>query len=131
MAILTDTLVSVGPCCECGVDFAMPQYIQQSFRVSHALFCCPFGHKQHYPAGKSTEQQLREQVAALQASRDFESQQRRAAQAQVDSLRRSVKRAKKRAANGVCPCCHRTVKQMAEHMKTKHPEYVSEATKAR
>lgn len=128
-AILTDRLVSVGPCCECGVDFAMPEYIKQSFLVSHQTFHCPFGHKQHYPAGKSETDKLREQIAALQSSRDFENQQRRAAEAEVKSLQRSVKRAKKRAANGVCPCCHRTVKQMAEHMKTKHPDYVAEVTK--
>lgn len=31
-----------------------------------------------------------------------------------------------RAANGVCPCCHRTFKQLARHMKTKHPDFPGE-----
>jgi hypothetical protein len=29
----------------------------------------------------------------------------------------------------VCPCCQRTVSQMARHIKTKHPEYVAERSK--
>lgn len=32
-------------------------------------------------------------------------------------------RLKNRAANGVCPCCKRTFKQLAAHMKTKHPTW--------
>jgi hypothetical protein len=28
-------------------------------------------------------------------------------------------------AAGVCPCCKRTVKQLAAHMKEKHPEFVN------
>lgn len=30
---------------------------------------------------------------------------------------------KKRASAGICPCCNRTVSQMARHMKSKHPEF--------
>lgn len=30
---------------------------------------------------------------------------------------------KKRASAGVCPCCNRTVSQMARHMQAKHPDY--------
>lgn len=34
-----------------------------------------------------------------------------------------VTRIKKRVSAGVCPCCKRTFKQLAAHMKTKHPTY--------
>jgi phage/plasmid primase-like uncharacterized protein len=34
-------------------------------------------------------------------------------------------RVKKRIAHGVCPCCHRTFRALARHMKTKHPEYAT------
>ncbi len=30
---------------------------------------------------------------------------------------------KKRAANGVCPCCNRTFSDLARHMKAKHPDF--------
>jgi len=40
-----------------------------------------------------------------------------------DKLNRAITRHKKRAAAGTCPCCQRTFKQLAAHMKAKHPEY--------
>ena len=127
---LVDAMAPVAvTCCVCKTPFSMPRYLYDARQVDHHLFWCPLGHEQLFAKGKTTEQQLREQVENLKAARDFESQQRRAAEAEAERLRKSVKRAKKRTACGVCPCCHRTVKQMAQHMKTKHPDYVAEATK--
>lgn len=30
---------------------------------------------------------------------------------------------RKRIANGVCPCCHRTFQNLARHMAGQHPAY--------
>lgn len=125
VGIMNGQLVSVGACCECGVEFAMPDYLKQARLVDHKSFFCPLGHSQHYPAGKSELQQLRERVADLAAARDAANQQRMAAQAETERLRKAAKKAAKRTAAGVCPCCNRTVSQMARHIKTKHPEYVA------
>jgi hypothetical protein len=38
-------------------------------------------------------------------------------------LERAAKRHKTRTAAGTCPCCTRTFKQLAAHMKNKHPDY--------
>lgn len=35
---------------------------------------------------------------------------------------RKAKSLSDRAHAGVCPCCNRTFKQLAAHMKTKHPD---------
>ena len=43
-----------------------------------------------------------------------------------DKAERALKRHKTRAKNGVCPCCKRTFKQLARHMKSKHPEFAAE-----
>lgn len=122
-------------CGHCDVDFWMPRYLYESRKVDGLTWYCPVGHPRVF-ANTSEKEQLLKQVADLAAARDFENQQRRSAEREAILLRdetlrlqKSVKRAKKRTANGVCPCCHRTVKQMAAHMKTKHPEYAKEASK--
>lgn len=122
--ILTGQLIAL-VCGECQVDFAIPDWMYKARRADHHSFYCPHGHNRHYPAGKTETEKLREQVKDLEASRDFANQQRMAAQAEAVRLRKSAARAAKRSAAGVCPCCHRTIRQMAAHMKTKHPDYVA------
>jgi len=53
------------------------------------------------------------------ADRDHKEAQRRAEKA-------AKTRIKNRIGNGVCPCCNRTFKDLASHMKCKHPEYASD-----
>jgi chemotaxis response regulator CheB len=47
------------------------------------------------------------------------------------ATRAQLTKTKKRVANGVCPCCNRTFKQLARHMKAKHPEFVGAVDAAR
>jgi S-adenosylhomocysteine hydrolase len=46
--------------------------------------------------------------------------------AQQERAAAEAKHAKlqKRVGYGVCPCCHRTFRQLQEHMKRKHPHLV-------
>lgn len=50
------------------------------------------------------------------ADRDYTENRRRAEKAAKTRL-------KNRAKAGVCPCCNRTFKQLAAHMKTQHPNW--------
>ena len=59
-----------------------------------------------------------ERQAAI--ARDAERYQKNCARAQKAAKTKLIKRIK----NGICPCCNRTFKQLAAHMKNKHPEYV-------
>lgn len=56
------------------------------------------------------------EVARQKAARDT-------AEASLRSTQGVVTRMKRRAAAGVCPCCHRTFRQLAAHMVAKHPDY--------
>ena len=123
MALInTQQLVTVR-CGFCDLEFGMPQHLYEIRRQDHHSWWCPLGHERHWPAGKTREQQLEEQVRDLAAARDAENQQKLAAQAETRRLRQAQARARRRAAAGVCPCCQRTFVGMARHMKTKHPEY--------
>lgn len=117
-------------CCSCGITFFVPESLQQEALTRKRSFWCPNGHSQSYTTSEADR--LRKELAAARQREETVKAQRdeanRLASLQTD-LRRSaegsLKRFKKRVAAGVCPCCHRTVSQMARHMKTKHPEFKS------
>lgn len=84
--------------------------------------------------GKNTVEQLRGELAAARQREETEKSRRIAAEQAVrdkqEALRKEQKskeRLKKRIKNGVCPCCHRTVSQLARHMQTKHPDFAPSA----
>lgn len=45
--------------------------------------------------------------------------------------RKAVEKKLNRVSAGTCPCCNRSFKQLAAHMKNKHPDYVDKATRSR
>lgn len=122
MAIVTtDNALVVVHCGECDVEFGMPRYLYDARRIDRHNWFCPVGHCRHFTE-KSEVEKLREQLADAQARAIHANDQKHAALAQV-------RRAAKRAAAGVCPCCTRSFTNMARHMKTKHPDYVETAKK--
>ena len=109
-------------CASCSVTFAIPQKMEEARRQDHQSFSCPNGHSNHYPAKSQAEiykakmeTEQREAAALRERAIVAERAQRKAEQA--------ISRHKKRAAAGVCPCCNRTVAQLAAHMKSKHAEF--------
>lgn len=109
-------------CCNCGLTFGVTEGYERVRRNDHQNFWCPNGHAQHFSDETEADRyarMYRESTAANSLLRvDLESLKRSAAKA-----KKELKSLKKRTAAGVCPCCTRTVSQLAEHMKTKHPEY--------
>lgn len=115
-------------CASCGFQYFVPKATSDIWRKNAATFYCPLGHPNWY--GTSEADRLRKEVAAAKQREETIRQQRDTAQLERDraweTLKKTTKAKKalaKRIAAGVCPCCHRTVSQMARHMKTKHPDY--------
>jgi uncharacterized protein YdaU (DUF1376 family) len=128
---LTPTLslhktLTIVECGMCAIDFAMPATMHEKCVKDGSDFWCPNGHKIHYY--ETDNKRLKQQLAW---ARD-ETARARAARDQAEATTRAVKghntRLKKRAAAGVCPCCNRTFKQLARHMKSQHPEFPEEPT---
>lgn len=119
------TLVKM-ECQSCGIAYAVPQSFDKFRREDHAFWHCPNGHQWQYAAKSETEQlkeQLRQQTIATNREREnYFAEQRKHEQTQ-----REISALRKRVGHGVCPCCQRTVSQLARHMKTKHPEFVQAA----
>lgn len=112
-------------CYKCGVTFAVSTDLQKNWLRDQTQFFCPNGHPQSY--AESTAQRLQRELDA--AKRDVEWQKQRAASLdkQLTAQRGVVTKLKKRVSAGVCPCCQRTVSQLARHMQSKHPEFVKQA----
>jgi hypothetical protein len=104
--------LSVVDCCVCGVVYGIPKKMDTQLKRDgqEATTYCPNGHQWVY--SDSLEKELRAANARAIHAED----QLRAARGELTSLR-------KRAANGVCPCCHRTFQQLTRHMKAKHPDF--------
>lgn len=109
-------------CCVCGVEFAMPAQLYQARLDNHNQFFCPNGHPQSF-IGKTEAQKLKEQLAA-ENTRRVTAENEAAYQRNIaERATKNLARLQKRVKHGVCPCCKRTVKQLAQHMATKHPEF--------
>ena len=104
--------------CWCGIALAVPdnlyRYTKQS--SSRHIFC-PLGHQ--FVFGDTFEKQLRETERRLKATKDLLVAEERSHVA----TRGHLTRARKRAAAGVCPCCHRTFQNVTRHVASKHPDF--------
>ncbi len=114
--------------CWCGILHAIPKSLaeNQSGQLNDGRpqtgIYCPLGHT-WIRKGESEASKLEKKLQQERAAHDQTSAAKRAAEALAAKLEASQKRLRKRIFHGVCPCCHRTVKQLAAHMTAKHPEY--------
>lgn len=124
-------------CAACGVSFYLPDYFVANKRRTKETFYCPSGHSLVFN-GRNKEDILREELEQKELAIKRKNEELARKNELLESVRRQRDRAerssasykgklgsvKRRAAHGVCPCCSRTFKQLAAHMKTKHPEYI-------
>lgn len=92
-----------------------------------AWYCTICGTRRVFTGELLADKLRRERDAAVQREETIR-KQRDDAKRSLAKEQRSKARLKKRVAAGVCPCCHRTVSQMARHMATKHPDYANTST---
>lgn len=127
----SETLTFVGELtvvkCWCGMRHAIPselrnfQQRQHADGRSHHVYC-PLGHT-HAPAGESEAEKLRKQLQREQDERARVAAERDQAEASARAYKGAATRARKRSAAAICPCCHRSFKQLRRHMETKHPDF--------
>jgi hypothetical protein len=126
------TTLTQRTCPDCGGVYAIAkEYLDEANRLGHFKKCwtCPYC-KTERGYGESEIDRLQKQLEAERERRQREEQLRRDAQRERDHhwterKKLSTRHAhlRQRVKHGVCPCCHRTFKQLAEHMKAKHPHY--------
>lgn len=118
-------------CGKCGIHFQVTEKWDSDKRASGETFYCPNGHPRVYR--ETTVDKLRRErdIAQQQLARAEDEKRHAERRAEAEAAMRrtadaAVKRLRKRASAGTCPCCNRTFGNMATHMKKQHPEFVAE-----
>lgn len=119
----------------CHIAFGVDATVRQRWIDSGQQFYCPNGHDQHYTEStvarltkqleleKKTAQRLLQEKEFAQKNATAERLAREHTERQLRTRKGINTRLRNRIKHGVCPCCHRTVSQLARHMKTKHPQF--------
>jgi protein subunit release factor B len=127
MQTYTGVLTAI-TCCHanCGVTFGLDADHEKNLRRTHNWFHCPNGHSQHFnqrtEAEKLRDELAREKHAAEQARARAEANFQRSQRLERKLSAAKGQRTKmlKRAKAGICLHCHRTFKNVADHMAEKH-----------
>jgi hypothetical protein len=122
-------ILVVVTCGSCGTKHAIPKDLDDDGRENGTKWYCPKGC--HITYVKTEISELKQQLKYSEQSNEHKQQSIINLHNQLTDQKhktRSEKAAKTRLKNrvkhGVCPCCNRTFKQLSEHMKIKHPEYI-------
>jgi len=125
---VTETLETMR-CPSCGMVYAMPQAWKERLFVrfnrgeKDVQWYCPQGHVIVFTSESELDRIRRERDQLKQDNARLDEiameNHREAVRVQKE-----LKRQARRAAAGVCPCCHRTFSQLARHMATEHPDQI-------
>lgn len=132
-ATITVQLVAI-ECGQCGTVFGLSETVYEKRREDHETFYCPNGHARCFTSKSKAEKLHDELIKARQESeakaRELTQQIQRSQQLerQLSAAKGAATKAKKRAANGVCPCCTRSFQNLRRHMESKHPDHAKEPT---
>lgn len=120
-----------GPCWKCKTDFWLPQSLYEAAKKSSRIaFFCPYGHEAVFNEGdteltlvRRERDRLRQQLAERDDEIVKQARLKDAALKEARALKATAVKVRKRSAAGVCLCCGRTFRQVALHMKNKHPNF--------
>lgn len=123
----------VGPCWKCKCETWLPTELYNAAKRSSKIsFFCAYGHGQCFSEGESEETRLRRERDRLQQQLAYKDDMLRVAEQELDvqsklvaNLKTQRKVVRKRQAAGLCPCCNRSFRQMALHMKNMHPQFLA------
>lgn len=124
--ILNGVDCTVINCGGCGVVHALPTVKYESCMEEGGFWTCPNGCSRGWKEGRRTREAVARERDRLKQENARLAEEVAEARRQQGRVEARLQRHKKRAAAGTCPCCKRTFANMAQHMKTKHPDYGSD-----
>lgn len=120
--------------CWCGMPHAIPRSLNRQQEINGQTCYCPLGHA-YVSSGQSQNAKLRQQLTAAQdatARAEADARWWRERKQDEERAHRATKgvltKTRKRIANGVCPCCHRSFVNVQRHMATQHPDFAETPT---
>lgn len=127
-----ETILKTMECGTCGVVHAIPETLYDSCYEYGGFWHCPIGHRRGWNEGEQERERksLQRKLEKSEQEKQRAIKQKEWAEQETENQRRSasaykgqVTKLKNRAKAGVCPCCQRTFKQLAAHMKNMHPDF--------
>jgi predicted RNA-binding Zn-ribbon protein involved in translation (DUF1610 family) len=119
---LSITLTAVD-CGQCGGSYAINERYREQCKKYGRSWTCPYCQTGWGFSGNGDFEKLQKQLESERRLREQERLWKEQAVVRERAARGQATRLRNRAAAGVCPCCNRTFKQLAAHMKAKHPKY--------
>jgi hypothetical protein len=125
---------AVNECGTCGVIYVVPEIVDNNHRHHGGYSSCSNGHLWGWQRGGAEIDRLRQERDRLKQETAYkddeikrlEKSRNEAWEAGTKSMT-EIKRLKKRASAGTCPCCNRTFIKLANHMSQKHPQFQADA----
>ncbi len=125
--------LTVISCGGCGGHYAISERFRRKKYEDSGFWVCPYCRTEWgYPRGEtlvdSLKKQLEQQKRSTQWAKDdadWQAKERKAVERRLTAAKGQQTKLKKRIAAGVCPCCHRTFKQLSAHMAQKHPDFAA------
>jgi hypothetical protein len=120
-------------CCNCKTPFAvLDQHHERLKADSGEWFYCPNGHRQHFTESETDKlrrerDRLAQQIVHRDSTIEHYRQRSETLDKRLSATKGVVTRIKNRVGAGVCPCCTRSFQNLANHMKSQHPQFRAEA----
>jgi hypothetical protein len=126
--VLNTLTIAITACHACGVQFGMPKSLLAARRADGKGFWCPNGHSLAFRETETDRlrkelERTKRRAESLDAMATSALDQLASERKALSATRGQLTKTRKRIANGVCPCCHRSFVKLAAHMQTKHPDY--------
>lgn len=132
-AISVDVDLSTINCGCCGGTYAINERYRKKKAQDGGGWTCPYCKSDWGYFDNNENSTLKKKLAKEEERRKWAEQNAAERLAELGTAERKLAaqkgvttKLKNRAKAGVCPCCNRTFKQLAAHMKNKHPDFARE-----
>ena len=130
MSTFTETIVEtfhVVSCYSCSIRFGIPsQLYKRAVTDAKGYIHCPACGCEFCWRESDDQRRIKELERKLEWEANECARQRQSAldaKNELNATKSAMSRIKNRVGAGVCPCCNRSVSQLARHMASKHPEF--------
>lgn len=125
----TDTL-TVKHCPVCYIQYAAPEAMFKKMQSTGGTWFCPNGHNLVF--SENTIEKLEKRLKDAAEQSEYYSKRISSLHNQLTDKNNAIRaekaaktRLKNRIKNGVCPCCNRSFHNVARHMETMHPDFLT------
>lgn len=110
-------------CGECGGTYAINERYRKQCSDLGRSWTCPYCKTDWGYSGNGALDKAKRELEAERQRKAAALERANAAETERARIEKEIKRMKKRATAGVCPCCNRSFVALARHMQSKHPDY--------